>query len=51
MSNKKPTVGQTIQVAIYGKIQTVTVLAVHPFGTVDVETSTGKCFRLSGLSF
>jgi hypothetical protein len=51
MPNKTFTVGQTIQVAIYGKIQSVTVFAVHPFGTVDVETFTGKCFRLTGLSF
>jgi hypothetical protein len=47
----KPTVGQKIQTTVYGKLQTVIVLAVHPFGTIDVETATGACFRITGLSF
>ena len=42
-------VGQTIQISIYGKLQPVTVLAVHPFGTIDVQTQSGRCFRVSGL--
>jgi hypothetical protein len=48
---QKPTVGQKIQMPVYGKLQTVTVLAVHPFGTIDIETATGACFRITGLSF
>jgi hypothetical protein len=47
----KPIVGQKIQMSVYGRLQTVTVLAVHKFGTIDVETESGACFRVSGLSF
>ena len=47
----KPSVGQRITLHIYGKPQAVTVLAVHPFGTLDIETDSGKCFRITGLSF
>ncbi len=47
----KPTVGQKIKLHVYGRLQTVTVLAVHKFGTVDVETESGACYRVSGLSF
>jgi hypothetical protein len=36
---------------VYGALQTVTVLAVHKFGTIDVETESGACFRVTGLSF
>ena len=48
---QKPTVGQKIKLHVYGRLQTVTVLAVHKFGTMDVETESGACFRVSGLSF
>lgn len=48
---QKPIVGQKIQMPVYGKIRVVTVLAVHPFGTIDVETESGACFRITGLSF
>ena len=48
---KKPTIGQKIQMPVYGKLQTVTVLAVHLFGTIDIETESGACFRITGLSF
>ena len=48
---KKPVVGQKIEMPVYGKIRVVTVLAVHKFGTIDVETATGACFRITGLSF
>ena len=40
---------QFIEVEIYGKRYLAKVLKVHPFGTVDVELSSGKCFRVSGL--
>lgn len=48
---QKPIVGQKIQIALYSKLQTVTVLAVHKFGTIDVETESGACYRVTGLSF
>jgi hypothetical protein len=40
---------QFIEVEIYGKRYLAKVIKVHPFGTVDVELSSGKCFRVSGL--
>jgi hypothetical protein len=49
--NSKPALGQKIKIHVYGRLQTVTVLAVHKFGTVDVETESGACYRVSGLSF
>lgn len=49
--NSKPTIGQKIKINVYGRLQTVTVLAVYKFGTIDVETESGACFRMSGLSF
>jgi hypothetical protein len=48
---QKPTVGQKIEMPVYGKIRIVTVLAVHPFGTIDVETEMGNVLRITGLSF
>jgi hypothetical protein len=48
---QKPTIGQKIKMPVYGKLQTVTVLAVHLFGTIDIETESGACFRITGLSF
>lgn len=48
---RKPIVGETRTMHIFGKVQRVTILAVHQFGTVDIETESGKCFRISGLSF
>ena len=48
---KTPQVGQVKTMHIFGKIQAVTILAVHPMGTLDIETESGKCFRVSGFSF
>ena len=48
---QKPIVGQKIKLSVYGTLQTVTVLAVHKFGTIDVETESGACYRVTGLSF
>jgi hypothetical protein len=42
-------VGQYINLALYGNIERVLVLAVHRAGTIDVQRSDGKCFRVSGL--
>ena len=47
----KPQVNQYIILTVYGKPQSVKVLAVHSFGTIDIQTKTGKCFRITGLSF
>jgi hypothetical protein len=47
----KPIIGQKVQMHVFGKLQTVTILAVHPFGTVDIETASGACYRITGLSF
>jgi hypothetical protein len=48
---KTPQVGQVKTMHIFGKVQQVTILAVHSFGTMDIELSSGKCFRVTGLSF
>jgi len=48
---QKPTEGQQIAVQIYGKHYQVIVVKVHPFGTLDVQTNSGRRFRLSGFSF
>jgi hypothetical protein len=42
-------IGQAITVQIYGRMVEGKIIAVHPFGTVDVETPSG-CYRVSGLS-
>lgn len=41
--------GTTITVSIYGRPRLVTVLRVHPAGTIDVQCVDGRCFRVSGL--
>lgn len=40
----------TIHVTIHGKRDLVTILDVHEFGTLDVETRDGICYRLTGLT-
>lgn len=37
------------EVEIYGRRYLAKVLKAHPCGTLDVELSSGKCFRVSGL--
>ena len=40
-------IGQRVRLKPFGF---VLVLAIHPFGAVDVESVvTGKCYRVSGL--
>jgi hypothetical protein len=41
---------QTYKMPIFGKIRTVLVLKIHPFGTIDVQLQNGNCYRLTGLS-
>jgi len=48
---KTPAAGQIKTMHIFGKVQQVTILAVHKFGTLDIQLESGKCFRVSGLSF
>jgi len=43
-------IGETIQTSIFGRMVTGKIIAVHPFGTVDIETESGNCFRVSGIS-
>ena len=42
-------IGQTITVQLFGRMVTGKILAVHAFGTVDIELPSG-CYRVSGLS-
>ena len=48
---KTPQAGQVKTMHIFGKVQQVTILAVHSFGTMDIELASGQCYRVSGLSF
>ena len=44
----KPQIGQLV--TVYG--QQCRIIAIHDFGTIDVETLDGsRCYRLSGLAF
>ena len=43
--------GQYVYVSIYGRMQRVLILAVRHGGTIDVQTSIGHCYRVSGLYF
>ena len=37
-----------ITTTIFGHEVRVKVLAVHSFGTIDVQRADGKCFRITG---
>lgn len=43
-------INQIYMMPIFGKVQQVKILKIYPFGTIDVELSNGKCFRITGLS-
>ena len=43
-------IGETIQTSIFGRMVSGKIIAVHPFGTVDIETESGNCFRVSGIA-
>ncbi len=43
----KPTIGQTFDVR--GTLGTI--VAVHAFGTIDVELPNGRTYRVTGLFF
>lgn len=38
------------EIEIHGKRYLAHVFKVHPCGTIDVELSSGKCYRITGLS-
>jgi hypothetical protein len=42
-------IGQTIQASIYDRVYDAKIIAVHDFGTLDVELANGQCFRITGL--
>jgi hypothetical protein len=48
---KTPKAGDIKTMHIFGKIQKVTILAVRPAGTLDIELTDGKCYRVSGFAF
>jgi len=48
MTNSHYRIGQKITVLIRGRSVSAVIIAVHPLGTIDVETSAGY-FRVSGL--
>ena len=48
LPTKKPSVNSYINDDKLGKCK---IIAVYSFGTLDVETKTGKCYRITGLSF
>jgi hypothetical protein len=41
--------GREIQTSIYGRMVTGKIIAVHSFGTIDIELPSGNCFRVSGI--
>lgn len=43
-------IGETIETSIFGRMITGKIIAIHPFGTVDIETESGNCFRVSGIA-
>lgn len=42
-----PAIGQTVKV----RGQRAVIIAIHPFGTIDVQLNDGRCYRISGLAF
>ncbi len=45
--NKRPQVGMTFMHAG----QSCVIVKVHKFGTIDIQSPSGKLFRVTGLSF
>lgn len=43
-------IGETIETLIFGRMVSGKIIAVHPFGVIDIETESGNCFRVSGIS-
>jgi hypothetical protein len=45
--NKRPQIGMTF---IHAG-QSCVIVKVHKFGTIDIQSPSGKLFRVTGLSF
>jgi hypothetical protein len=43
-------INDIIKLPVYGKLVSVRVIAIHAFGTIDVQRADGSCFRITGLS-
>jgi len=43
-------VGQTIKTSIFGRMVEGKIVAVHPFGVVDIDIGKDCFYRVSGLS-
>lgn len=48
--NQQKHIGETIETLIFGRMVSGKIIAVHPFGVIDIETESGNCFRVSGIS-
>jgi hypothetical protein len=44
-------IGENITTSVFGRMVTGKVIAIHPFGVVDIELPSGNCVRVSGISF
>lgn len=49
-NRQKRHIGQTIKTSLFGRTVEGKIIDVHPFGVVDIELSSGQCYRVSGLS-
>lgn len=49
-NRQKRHIGQTIKTSLFGRTVEGKIIDVHPFGVVDIELSSGQCYRISGLS-
>jgi hypothetical protein len=43
-------IGETIETLVFGRMVTGKIIAVHSFGTVDLELQNGNCVRVSGIA-
>ena len=43
-------IGQTIKTSIFGRMVEAKIVAVHPFGVVDIDIGKECFYRVSGLS-
>ncbi len=42
-------IGDVIQTSVFGRMVEGKIIAVHAFGTVDIDTGT-QCYRVSGIT-
>jgi hypothetical protein len=43
-------IGQTIKTSLFGRMVEGKIVAVHPFGTVDIDIGKDCYYRVSGLT-